>query len=322
MALRDETADRLRNLTDRRLRSLVRTLSRRYPDLRQELAAQEVSGPEGAALRELAVRHLDEQARLAVATEQAAQVGTAPAVAEALAPSARMSVAVQEVGWMQNDDANHPLRAPVLDAFHRLYYDEARYRGGTWHLTTWRGVRVWKQPLDLWQYQEIVHEVRPDLIVECGTAFGGSALYLADVCEAVGHGRVLTIDIEAQDDLPVHPRIEYVQGSSVDPAVLERVRAAAEGCATVMVLLDSDHSREHVLAECRAYADVVTEGSYLVVEDTDVNGHPVYPEHGPGPMEALEQFLSENDEFRHDESRDKLLVSQNPGGWLRKGGRA
>lgn len=236
-------------------------------------------------------------------------------------PSAaeRMAVAVQEVAWMQNQDPGHPLRAPVVDAFHRMYYDEALLRGGTWHQLAWRGTRVWKLPFDLWQYQELIHELRPDLIVECGTAFGGSALFMADVCEAVGSGQVLTIDVVAQPDLPQHQRIRYVTGSSTDERVLATVRDAAASARTVMVILDSDHSRDHVLAECRAYADVVTDGSYLVVEDSNVNGHPVLPEHGPGPMEALQTFLEEDPRFRHDQARDKLLISFNPEGWLQKG---
>jgi cephalosporin hydroxylase len=86
----------------------------------------------------------------------------------------------------------------------------------------------------------------------------------------------------------------------------------------VLVILDSDHSREHVLDELRLYAGLVTPGSYLVVEDTNVNGHPVFAEHGPGPMEALEAFLAETDEFEVDATREKFFLTFNPRGFLRK----
>ncbi len=232
----------------------------------------------------------------------------------------RILLTIEQLAAMETRDGAHPLRGPIADAFHRLYYDEARFHGGSWHLTTFLGTRVWKLPLDLWQYQELLYELRPDLIVECGTAFGGSARYLATVCDALDHGRILTIDIEAQDDLPQHPRIRYVSGSSVSPEVVDLVRQEAEGAGIVLVILDSDHSRDHVLAECRAYADLVTPGSYLIVEDTNVHGHPVYPEHGPGPAEGLAAFLAERDDFEHDTARDKFLVTFNPGGWLRRKG--
>jgi len=236
----------------------------------------------------------------------------------ALSPDQRMDVAVQEVGWMQNGSQDHPLRAPVVDAFHRMFYDEALHRGGTWHQLSWRGARVWKLPADLWQYQELISSLRPDVVVECGTAFGGSALFMADVCEAVGHGRVVTVDIQAQPDLPHHDRIRYISGSSIDPDVVRQVRDECAGAETVLVILDSDHSSDHVLAECRTYADIVSDGSYLLVEDSNVNGHPVLPDHGPGPMEAILAFTAEDPRFVHDTSRDKMLFSFNPEGWLRK----
>ena len=92
----------------------------------------------------------------------------------------------------------------------------------------------------------------------------------------------------------------------------------AAGAGTVLVVLDSDHSRDHVLAEPRAYAPLVTPGSYLVVEDTNINGHPVYEAFGPGPMEAVQDFLKERDDFEADRSREKFLLTFNPRGWLRK----
>jgi cephalosporin hydroxylase len=207
---------------------------------------------------------------------------------------------------VQADDA--------LETFHRRYYDS-----GVWTDTQWLGVPVQKCPLDLWVYQELLGETRPGLIVETGTAAGGSALYLASICDLLGRGHIVTIDV-AEADRPRHPRISYHHGSSTDPAIVERVRRMTAGAPSgVMVVLDSDHSAAHVAAELEAYAAFVTPGHYLIVEDTNVNGHPVLPEHGAGPTEALEAFLAEHGAaFEVDRTREKFGLTFNPGGYLRR----
>jgi cephalosporin hydroxylase len=187
------------------------------------------------------------------------------------------------------------------------------------------GVPVQKIPTDLWLYQEILYKDRPDIIIECGTAFGGSALYMAGILDLLGSGAVITVDIDDWDlDIPgysgrkAHPRITYLKGSSVDPAMVEQVKARIPDGAVVMAILDSDHSAEHVLAELRTYAPMVTPGQLLIVEDTMLNGHPVHQDFGPGPMEALDTFLSETDDFTIDAIGEKFLVSFNPRGYLRR----
>ena len=204
----------------------------------------------------------------------------------------------------------------VVRDFSRLYY-ELGHKGGTWTDTTWMGVRVWKNPLDLWVYQELLCELRPELIIETGTAFGGSALYLAHLCDLLGHGRVITIDVNDIEGRPVHGRIEYVRGSSVDPAIVRHVSDSIRGGDVVVAVLDSDHRRDHVRAELDAYAPLVSPGSYLVVEDTNI-GHPVEPDFGPGPMDALDEFLATTDQFIIDPSREKFLFTFNPRGFLRR----
>jgi cephalosporin hydroxylase len=206
--------------------------------------------------------------------------------------------------------------ADIVDRFHRLYYEVAPHL--TWQNTFWMGHRVLKCPLDLWVYQEILHEVRPDLIIETGTAFGGSALYLAQVCDGVGLGRVITVDVVASVDRPSHPRITYLTGSSIDAAILAQLTDAARRAERVMVILDSDHRRDHVLSELQLLGPLVTEGSYLIVEDTNVNGHPADSAHGPGPMEALDEFLAIPTDFVVDPEREKFLLSFNPRGFLRR----
>jgi cephalosporin hydroxylase len=203
----------------------------------------------------------------------------------------------------------------IVSAFHRLYYNSA---ARTWNNTRWLGVRVAKCPLDLWIYHELIVELRPDLVIETGTMFGGSALYLASCLGLVGGGRVITIDIQERSSRPVHDRIRYLTGSSVDPAIVAEVAREAAEASVVMVILDSDHSRQHVLAELQAYSPLVTSGSYLIVEDTNVNGHPVLRDHGPGPYEAIESFLAQRPPFVRDASREKFYLTFNPGGFLRR----
>jgi cephalosporin hydroxylase len=209
------------------------------------------------------------------------------------------------------------LHGDVVERFTEAYYEGALF-GETRANTRWLGVRTDKCPMDLWIYQELLHELRPGLVVETGTAFGGSALFFASMLDLLGHGKVVTVDVQPQDGRPEHPRIEYVTGSSVDADTFEHVRGRAEGAGTVLVVLDSDHRKEHVLEELRLYAPLVTPGSYLVVEDTILNGHPVSPDFGPGPMEAVEEFLREEPAFTADRGREKLYLTFNPNGYLRR----
>lgn len=200
----------------------------------------------------------------------------------------------------------------VVANFHRLYYDSE----STWHRTYWMGVLVQKCPLDLWMYQEILHETRPELIIETGSFEGGSALYLASILDILGSGEVLSIDIDDRPR-PDHPRVTFRLGSSIDPNVIEWAAGIADGRRT-MVILDSDHSERHVAAELDAYASLVTPDCYLIVEDTNIDGHPVYPTFGPGPAEALRAWLPLHREFQVDRHRERLLLTFNPGGYLKR----
>jgi cephalosporin hydroxylase len=206
-------------------------------------------------------------------------------------------------------------QALITRAFHRLYYYSA-FRGGTWHQTRWLGVQLWKCPLDLWVYQEILFDRRPDVVIETGTAAGGSALFLASLFDLLGQGRVISIDIAEQPARPEHPRITYLNRSSTDPETLEQIRGEIGPEERVMVVLDSDHRKEHVLEELRAYSELVTPGQYLIVEDTNLHGSPVLPEHAPGPMEAVGAFLAENSAFQSDRTQEKFLLTFNPRGYL------
>jgi cephalosporin hydroxylase len=133
----------------------------------------------------------------------------------------------------------------------------------------------------------------------------------------IGHGRVVTVDVDVKPGRPEHPRISYVTGSSVDPAVVARVRDEV-GSRRAMVVLDSDHHAAHVHAEILAYSPLVHRDDYLIVEDTNVNGHPVFPDFGPGPMEAVERFLSTTDAFVVDARCERFLMTLHPRGYLRR----
>jgi cephalosporin hydroxylase len=205
----------------------------------------------------------------------------------------------------------------IVDEFHALYYRLWGFGRGSGTLDLhWMGFHTLKCPLDLWIYQEILVETEPDVIIETGTHFGGSAAYLAGICDLIGRGRIVTVDIKQMSGLPRHPRIDYVLGLSASAAVLDQVRRRIEPGERVMVILDSDHRRDHVLDELQAYHSLVSPGCYLIVEDSNVNGHPVWPEHGPGPTEAVEAFLPDHPEFRIDDSRERFLMTINPRGFL------
>ncbi len=209
------------------------------------------------------------------------------------------------------------LENKVVDQFHTMFWDLGALKQ-TWGDSKWLGVHVQKLPFDLWVYQEILFELRPELIIETGTASGGSALFLAGVCDLLDHGSIVTVDVKLPANPPRHPRIRYITGSSVDDDVLSEVTWLATGKSPVLVILDSDHTCPHVLKELHSYTPMVTPGSYAIVEDTNTNGHPVYPDFGPGPMEAVHAFLAETEDFKIDKSREKFLISFNPDGFLKK----
>jgi len=191
------------------------------------------------------------------------------------------------------------------------------YQSNAWTQATWLGAQALKNPLDLWVYQEIMAETRPELVVETGTYRGGSALFLATMCDLLGIGEVASIDVEpVRDDYPEHPRITYLGGrSSTDPDVVDEVRERAAG-RNVLVILDSDHSQTHVEAELEVYAPLVPIGCYLIVEDSNIGR--IRKDLMPGPLEAIETFLARSDSFEIDRDREKFLITFNPSGYLRR----
>ena len=197
---------------------------------------------------------------------------------------------------------------------------------------SWMGRPIIQFPQDMMAMQEIVWQVKPDLIVDAGIAHGGSVLYYASLLELLGHGEVVGIDIEIRpwnrEAIEAHPmskRLTLVEGSSVDPAIVRRVHELARGKRTIVVL-DSNHTHDHVLGELEAYAPLVCEGGYCVVMDTLVEDMPAHLQSrdrpwgvGNNPKTAVRQFLSSHPEFEVDAAIDhKLLISVAPEGYLRR----
>ena len=198
------------------------------------------------------------------------------------------------------------------------------------HDITWMGIPIIQFPEDIVMMQELIWKIRPDIIVECGIAHGGSMLFYASLLELIGKGRVIGVDIEirhynkiAIENHPMSHRIEMIEGSSVSEDIVNAVKKKVKDAKKVMVVLDSNHSKEHVLKELELYKEIVTPGSYLVAMDGaqayvyDMpNGKPEWKE--DNPLVAINEFVKKNPQFKVDDHYTRLKVTSNPSGFLRK----
>jgi cephalosporin hydroxylase len=184
---------------------------------------------------------------------------------------------------------------------------------------SWMGVPIWQNILDLWVIQETIVEIQPQLLIETGTNRGGSSLFYAHLFDLLGHGQIVTIDIEKMHDL-VHPRIIHLLGSSISADIVEATKKIAERVdGSVMVILDSDHSKSHVGAELEAYASLVTPRSFLLVQDGVIDTLPSFANGRPGPLAAIRDFLCAHPEFEIDSKRGaRFPITHHPHGWLRR----
>jgi cephalosporin hydroxylase len=201
----------------------------------------------------------------------------------------------------------------------RWFFDDFIHKTDNFSHVTWLGQPIWQNVFDLWVMQETIAEVKPALLIETGTNRGGSALFFAHLFDLLGHGRVVTIDIERLHDI-AHPRITFLLGSSIAPEIIASVRALAEQTGgPVMVTLDSDHRAPHVRAELDAYAPLVTPGSWCLVQDGVIDTLPRFADGRPGPLAAIEDFLRSRSDFVIDAERSrKFLISHHPSGWLKR----
>jgi cephalosporin hydroxylase len=221
-------------------------------------------------------------------------------------------------------------RDPELASLTRSWLQKSVQHRYSYHFT-WMDRPIIQYPQDIVAMQEILWRVRPDLVIETGIAHGGSIVFYASILELIGNGSVLGIDIDirahnraALESHPMRKRFELIEGSSIDPAVVARARSAAAG-KRVLVVLDSNHTHDHVLAELRAYAPLVAVGSYCVVMDTLVEDMPAgsYPDRpwdvGNNPKTAVREFLRTDARFEVDtEIETKLQITVASQGYLRR----
>lgn len=219
--------------------------------------------------------------------------------------------------------------AEGLDVVSRLWI-KAYVQKKLTHDVTWMGVPIIQFPEDICMMQELIWKVRPDVIVECGIAHGGALVFYASLLELLGKGRIIGVDIEirqynraAISNHMMAPRIELIEGSSVDSRIVKEVQKRIQGAHRVIVILDSSHSAEHVAKELKLYSNLVTPGSYLVAMDGsqawvwDIPiGKPEWKQ--DNPLIAIEAFLARDKRFVVDEHYNRLKVTSSPKGFLRR----
>jgi cephalosporin hydroxylase len=212
----------------------------------------------------------------------------------------------------------------------RLWFNQSFQYEYSYHFT-WMGLPIIQYPQDMVAMQEVIWKVKPDLIIETGIARGGSLIFYASMLAMMGlEGEVIGIDVDIRSHnrqaIEAHPMFKHItmfEGSSVDEAIVQQVRDKAAGKQRVIVILDSNHTHEHVLQELQQYSPLVTKESYLVVFDTVINDMPAQllgnrpwtPDHNP--KTAVYEFLKTNDRFEIDNSiHQKLLITVAPDGYL------
>ena len=208
----------------------------------------------------------------------------------------------------------------IVDKFHLLYDANNKQ---TFDNTYWMGIPTIKCPLDLWIFQELIYRTRPDIIIETGTNEGGTSLFLANICDLLDDGQIITVDIASTKNLPKHERIHYLQGDATSDDTINKIKRLMDSLSnkrdrSVMVILDDNHSGMHVLKEMEIYGKLVPVGNYLIVEDTAMGGHPTCPELKFGPYEAVQNYLQTHSDFEIDLSCEKFLMTFNPNGYLKK----
>ena len=229
------------------------------------------------------------------------------------------------IKWAEEMASDDALRQKSLE----VLTDADQYN---WiHQTTWLGEPILQVPQDMFALQEVIFKTRPRFIIEVGVAWGGSLLFYSTLMEVLGGERIIAIDVYMPDDLKkrvstfgkLADRISWIEGSSIEPDTIDQIKALIGDSRQVMVVLDSNHTHEHVLKELQLYSPLVGKGHYLICGDTVVEYIPEQTHRprpwGPGnnPKTALDEFLKHNNRFEEDRIiENKLLFTCNPGGYL------
>ena len=199
----------------------------------------------------------------------------------------------------------------------RTAFVEAFWQSRAWLDTRWLGRRLSMAPTDMVVYQELLASVRPEWVIDVGTRNGGRALFLGSICDLLDHGRVISVG-DGDADRPGHERVTYVQRSPHEPATVDVVRDHIGAEPRALVVLGSRTGAPRTVQQFENFAPFVPVGSYVIVEDTIVNGHPVWPGFGAGPTEAVRRILAEHGEFMQDTTLERFGLTFNPGGFLKR----
>jgi len=202
---------------------------------------------------------------------------------------------------------------------------------------SWMGRPIIQLPEDMIRTQEVIYRVKPDVIIETGIAHGGSLIYYASLCKAMEKGRIIGVDLEirphnrkAVEEHEMFDRITMIEGSSTDPSIVAQVKSLVKPDETVLIILDSNHTKQHVANELNAYHDLVTKGSYIVATDGSMKdlhdvprgevdwvwNHPTVA--AEEFAEAHSDFVIEQPEWPFNESGLSKNITHWPGAWLRK----
>jgi len=188
------------------------------------------------------------------------------------------------------------------------------------HKTSYFGIKTLQSPNDFWVYQEIIYKTKPDVLIEIGNYHGGSTLALAHIFDAMGHGRVIGLDID-QSEIPKlvrsHPRITLIQGDACQS--FDQVEALISPEERVLVIEDSSHTYENTLSVLRLYSKLIKPNDYFIVEDS-ICHHGLSLGPSPGPYEAIESFIEEGADFDIDREQESFLITWNPKGYLKRRG--
>ena len=187
---------------------------------------------------------------------------------------------------------------------------------------SWMGIRILKNPLDCWIYQELIWKVRPEVVVEIGSYQGGITMFFCHLFDMMGQGQVISLDIDRSSYQAKHSRITDITGDCSDPAIVDEVTQLCAG-KKVMIIHDGDHAQKAVLRDLRLYADMVSVESYFVVEDGivdvfDAAFAPTFGNNAPGPLPAIREFLQGDTRFTVDKDCERYLITHNPSGFLKR----